>query len=156
MQTSYLINRTTFPSFLRRQLRRNATSSVITSVINVKNIPAPHSGSIRILALNRPQARNAISKQLLSELSAHVTAVENEAGHGPTRVLIVASNVDSSFCAGADLKERVGFSKQEYLPRLGSFHVMGGNLLSLILEPRISFPHSVKPSPLFLSSLFPP
>jgi methylglutaconyl-CoA hydratase len=34
---------------------------------------------------------------------------------GPTRALIIASEVDSSFCAGADLKERAGFTPKEYL-----------------------------------------
>lgn len=34
---------------------------------------------------------------------------------GPTRALILASEVDSSFCSGADLKERAGFSQDEYV-----------------------------------------
>ena len=44
--------------------------------------------------------------------------VENEAtegevvGHG-IRVLTLASEVDECFCAGADLKERKGMSKEE-------------------------------------------
>jgi methylglutaconyl-CoA hydratase len=32
---------------------------------------------------------------------------------GPTRALILASEVDSCFCAGADLKERAGFTPEE-------------------------------------------
>jgi methylglutaconyl-CoA hydratase len=32
---------------------------------------------------------------------------------GPTRAVILASDVDSSFCAGADLKERKGFTKEQ-------------------------------------------
>lgn len=32
----------------------------------------------------------------------------------PTRALILASEVDSCFCAGADLKERAGFTSEEY------------------------------------------
>ncbi|MCJ1365968.1 hypothetical protein MMC16_005093 [Acarospora aff. strigata] len=105
--------RNAFATLLRQQTRRNATSTAVSSVINVKIIPAPHSGSIRILSLNRPRARNAISRQLLTELGQHVTAIQEEAGKGATRVLIIASGVDSAFCAGADLKERAGFSKQE-------------------------------------------
>jgi methylglutaconyl-CoA hydratase len=108
-------------TLLRQQIRRNATSSVVPSVISVNIVPAPHSGSIRILALNRPKARNAISRQLLSELSQHVTAIEQEGGKGSTRVLILTSDVDSSFCAGADLKERAGFTKQEYFSNPCSF-----------------------------------
>lgn len=82
----------------------------------------------------RPAARNAISRQLLQELRAQVDAVASEydshgdeipppkifggaAGvdqKGPTRALILASEVDSCFCAGADLKERAGFTPEEY------------------------------------------
>jgi methylglutaconyl-CoA hydratase len=33
----------------------------------------------------------------------------------PTRALVLASEVDSCFCAGADLKERAGFTPEEYV-----------------------------------------
>lgn len=97
------------------QVRRNATlgTSAHGAVINVQQIPAPGAGHIRVLLLNRPKARNAISKQLLSSLSKHVDEVRAEGGNGPTRALILASDVDASFCAGADLKERAGFTKEE-------------------------------------------
>ncbi len=92
------------------------------SLITVRNLPAPHTGHIRILSLKSPHNRNAISRQLLSELSSEITAVkeqvEDEAAKGDvvgrgTRVLTLASEVDECFCAGADLKERKGMSKEE-------------------------------------------
>ncbi|KAF2087172.1 ClpP/crotonase [Saccharata proteae CBS 121410] len=83
------------------------------SAIKVTSVPAPHCGSIRILSLNRPHARNAISVGLLNELTAEVNSIHEEGGAGPTRALILASEVDSSFCAGADLKERAGFSIEQ-------------------------------------------
>ncbi|EEH19980.1 hypothetical protein PABG_02239 [Paracoccidioides brasiliensis Pb03] len=108
------------PISLRRvaliQVRHNSTivgTSAKGSVINVQQIPAPGAGHIRVLLLNRPEARNAISRQLLDSLTKHVNSVEAEQGDGPTRALILASNVDASFCAGADLKERAGFTRQE-------------------------------------------
>ena len=79
----------------------------------MQQIPAPGSGHIRVLLLNRPEARNAISKQLLSSLGKHVDAISAEGGVGPTRALILASEADASFCAGADLKERAKFTKEE-------------------------------------------
>ena len=102
-------------------------------MITVTKLPAPNSGHIRILELNRPAARNAISKALLGQLRAEIDAVRdqyNEDGEelgprpifggaagmdekGPTRALILASAVETCFCAGADLKERRGFTKQE-------------------------------------------
>jgi methylglutaconyl-CoA hydratase len=107
-------------------------------LIRVTELPAPNSGHIRILELNRPKARNAISRALLSALRQEIDAVHAQydaatgdempraswdkrfggvAGDdqkGPTRALIVASAVDSSFCAGADLKERRAFTQEEY------------------------------------------
>ncbi|KAI8249309.1 Methylglutaconyl-CoA hydratase [Colletotrichum sp. SAR 10_77] len=104
-------------------------------LITVTQLPAPGSGHIRILELNRPKARNAISKALLSQLRAEIEDVHaqyTETGDeapakqifggaagkdvkGPTRALILASAVETSFCAGADLKERRGFSQAEYV-----------------------------------------
>lgn len=42
-------------------------------------------------------------------------AIAAENGNGPTRALVLASNVDAAFCAGADLKERKGMTKEEYV-----------------------------------------
>jgi methylglutaconyl-CoA hydratase len=83
------------------------------AVIQTRQVPAPGSGNIRVLLLNRPKARNAISKSLLDNLAKHVQSISAEGGSGPTRALIIASNADSAFCAGADLKERVNMTKEE-------------------------------------------
>ncbi|KAL9105003.1 MAG: hypothetical protein Q9163_000100 [Psora crenata] len=105
-----------------------------SALIKVTLIPAPHTGHIRILSLSSPHNRNAISCRLLSELSTEIhdvrTQVEEEwdkarrrsgraterkrmaVGHG-TRVLILASEVDEVFCAGADLKERKSMNREE-------------------------------------------
>ncbi|KAF9731393.1 hypothetical protein PMIN06_003156 [Paraphaeosphaeria minitans] len=95
------------------QFQRRAYSSAPSPVLNVTNVPAPHSGSIRILSFNRPAARNAISRQLLAELTHQVNSIHNEEGKGATRALILASDVDTSFCAGADLKERATFTQED-------------------------------------------
>ncbi|KAI0506396.1 ClpP/crotonase [Xylaria bambusicola] len=115
------------------RLVRPYSSDAAGPLINVVNLPAPNTGHIRILELNRPAARNAISKALLSALRAEIDDVDAQytpegdekplpmrfggaAGvdqKGPTRALILASAVDASFCAGADLKERRGFTQEE-------------------------------------------
>ena len=101
-------------------------------LIRVTNIPAPHVGHIRIIELNRPSARNAISKALLSALAAEVAAAGSsceglaEPTTGtppklcPTRALIIASADDRSFCAGADLKERRAFTAEDTLAFLAA------------------------------------
>ena len=110
-----------------------STESGAGPLIRVTNLPAEGAGHIRILELNRPSARNAISRALLAALSREVDEVQAQytsdgqelpvpprfggaAGpdqKGPTRALIVASAVNESFCAGADLKERQGFTPEE-------------------------------------------
>lgn len=90
-----------------------ACYSALSSSVKITSIPAPHSGSITVVSLNRPQARNALSQQLLGELSDVVEGLHREGGKGTTRALILASEVDNAFCAGADLKERKGMSQDE-------------------------------------------
>ena len=53
------------------------------------------------LRLERPEARNAIGKEMLKGLRSAMEKVEAD----PTaNVLLVASSVPKVFCAGADLK----------------------------------------------------
>ncbi|KAI5284109.1 hypothetical protein KEM54_001585 [Ascosphaera aggregata] len=100
--------------FLRRSRRTLIVgTSAEGSVINVQQIPAAGSGHIRVLLLNRPEARNALSRQLLCSLTQHVDSIRAENGKGPTRALVVGSNIDTAFCAGADLKERATFTRKE-------------------------------------------
>ncbi|KAF4548614.1 Enoyl-CoA hydratase/isomerase-like protein 4 [Elsinoe fawcettii] len=90
--------------------------STPTPTLKLTSIPAPHSGSIKILSLNRPSARNAISKQLLSDLSHEIETIHSEhadGASGSTRAVILASESDACFCAGADLKERLTFTPEE-------------------------------------------
>ncbi|PNY24949.1 Methylglutaconyl-CoA hydratase, mitochondrial [Tolypocladium capitatum] len=113
---------------LLRRLYSSASSG--EPLIRVTHLPAASSGHIRVLELNRPGARNAISKALLASLRAEVDDVQAQYGPdgeelpaaregagaaelGPTRALVIASAVDVCFCAGADLKERRGFTQEE-------------------------------------------
>ncbi|KAG9204651.1 hypothetical protein G6514_000435 [Epicoccum nigrum] len=122
----YLIRPTA--RLLARPVQRYAYSSAPSPVLNVFNYPAPHTGNIRILSMNRPAARNAISRQLLAELNQQITSIHKEGQAGPTRALILASEVDTSFCAGADLKERATFTQEDTANFLASLR---GTLASI-------------------------
>ncbi|CAO2656305.1 Nn.00g051080.m01.CDS01 [Neocucurbitaria sp. VM-36] len=122
------------PRLLLRPVQRCAYATAQSPAINVTNVPAPHCGSIRILSLNRPAARNAISRQLLAELNHQVNSIHDEGDAGSTRALILASDVDSSFCAGADLKERATFTQEDTANFLTSLR---GTLTSI---SRLSIP----------------
>lgn len=61
----------------------------------------PLDGSIFMLTLNRPDARNAIGRQFLRELKE---SLDNLVQERSTRCVIIKSSVSRVFCAGADLK----------------------------------------------------
>ncbi|KAL1303263.1 hypothetical protein AAFC00_006676 [Neodothiora populina] len=95
-------------------LLRSYSTSPPEATLKITSIAAPHAGSIKILSLNRPQARNAISAQLLGELGREIHSIAQEdAKTGSTRAVIIASESDDAFCAGADLKERLTFTPEE-------------------------------------------
>lgn len=124
----------------------DASASSTDPLIVVTDLPAPGSGHIRILELNRPAARNAISRALLTALREQVDAVAqqyDEVGRevatatsnknlGPTRALVVASALDNCFCAGADLKERRTFTADDTANFLGNLR---GTLTALSALP---------------------
>jgi methylglutaconyl-CoA hydratase len=117
-----LIRLSPFSHFMRPLTSTRTSTRVFVSrfstntedeVILTQQIPAPGSGHVRVLQLNRPNARNAISRHLLDTLSKHVKSIAAEEGHGPTRAVVLSSNVDAAFCAGADLKERAKMTHRQ-------------------------------------------
>ena len=65
---------------------------------------------IVLLTLNRPKSKNALGRQIISEFQQHVKQLADD---GSARVIIINSNVDGVFCAGADLKERQSMKTDE-------------------------------------------
>ncbi|KAM0787938.1 hypothetical protein ACM66B_006143 [Microbotryomycetes sp. NB124-2] len=63
---------------------------------------------VAYLTLDRPQAKNALSVQLLKDFRQALHDVRFDTN---TRVLIVNSSTSGIFCAGADLKERKQMSQ---------------------------------------------
>jgi enoyl-CoA hydratase/carnithine racemase len=59
------------------------------------------SGGVLTLTLNRPLARNSLSRQLIDELQ---TALDQAADDPDSRVIVVAAN-GTVFCAGHDIRE---------------------------------------------------
>jgi methylglutaconyl-CoA hydratase len=89
--------------------------------------PAPH---VARLELNRPEARNALSRSLVAEFRDHLATLAEEPD---LRVLIVAATrASSAFCAGADLVERTGMSAEERLEHL--------HAISALCEELAAFP----------------
>ncbi|XP_072175444.1 methylglutaconyl-CoA hydratase, mitochondrial-like isoform X2 [Diadema setosum] len=70
-------------------------------------------GEIVVLGLNRPEAKNAISKNLLRLMEEAVMSVKFD---NNVRAVIIRSEVPGIFCAGADLKERITMKEHEVGP----------------------------------------
>lgn len=88
-------------------------------------------GSTRIWTLNRPDARNALSRAARAELEARVDAV---ATAQEVRTVILTGAGDRAFSAGADLKERKGMSEEEVRQWLADLE---RTLLALGRSPKV-------------------
>jgi enoyl-CoA hydratase/carnithine racemase len=71
--------------------------------------PAPH---VLLVKLNRPQVRNAFNTAMGRELLDLWTRLTEDAGDWRCAVLTGAG--EQAFCAGADLKERKGMSREAW------------------------------------------
>ncbi|KAF3942150.1 hypothetical protein ABW19_dt0207183 [Dactylella cylindrospora] len=112
---------------------RSYSTELGSDLILSKTIPAPHTGSIKLLLLNRPAAKNALSKDLLAQFREKIVGIAQEGGKGETRALVIGSSETGPgavFCAGADLKERKTFTPAD----TSLFLYTLNNTLSLVSE----------------------
>ncbi len=80
---------------------------------------APHArldvdGHVAILTLNRPEAKNAISGEMLVRMADAWVEVDRN----PDIRVVIVTGAGGDFCAGADLKEMAGgYGDNEWTPR---------------------------------------
>ncbi|WP_188205920.1 enoyl-CoA hydratase [Alkalibacillus aidingensis] len=68
------------------------------------------------LSLNRPEAANALSTQLLNDFNDQLSIIEQNTD---IRAVIITAEGDKAFCAGADLKERRHMTEDEVVKTVG-------------------------------------
>jgi len=73
-------------------------------------IKTRRSGAVGILTLNRPEARNALSRSLIKGMSSGLDALQSDA-----EVKVIVLTGDPVFCAGADVAEMKSISLLEAL-----------------------------------------
>jgi len=104
--------------------RRGLLGCQVKTVRGVSNVPdmsqeliveylEEENHGIVVFGLNRPKAMNAMSKNLVSNITSAIDAIKFDKN---VRVLIVRSHAKGAFCAGADLKERAKMSPAEVGP----------------------------------------
>jgi methylglutaconyl-CoA hydratase len=88
--------------------------------VDSQPVLALHQGTVAWLILNRPKAANALSRALVAALRAQLDALANQPD---LTAVVLAGAEDKAFCAGADLKERLGMTLAEtraFLDDLGA------------------------------------
>jgi enoyl-CoA hydratase/carnithine racemase len=85
-------------------------------------------GHIAELALNRPEAMNAVSTQMALELGAACAGLSADQ---QVRVVLVTSTSPTAFCVGADLKERGSFSDADLMEQRPVARAAYGGVLNL-------------------------
>jgi enoyl-CoA hydratase/carnithine racemase len=68
-------------------------------------------GRIEIITLDRPEALNAVSDAMAEQIEA---AFREVAADNDAWVVLLAASGSKAFCVGADLKERAGFSLDDF------------------------------------------
>ena len=86
---------------------------------------------IRVLRLNRPESRNALS----SELNDRLVEALIEADHYPSVWVVAITGAGSAFCAGADLKAARDLADQGK-PFYGPLHNNRRSLMEVMIDTR--------------------
>lgn len=80
------------------------------------------------IALNRPERRNALGKQLVAQLDATLDTLKDNTA---LRCIIFRSLVPNVFCSGADLKERLEMPLEEVGPFVSKLREIFGKIFAL-------------------------
>jgi enoyl-CoA hydratase len=103
-------------------------------------ITTERSGAIATVTLNRPEARNALTGQMLADFELAISSLDAD----DTVRVIVLTGADPAFCAGLDLKDlantygRVGASDAPKLERRGLSVVRSTPMIGAINGPAVT------------------
>ncbi len=87
-----------------------------------------HGEHVVELVLDRPQALNAVSTAMATDLASATRRLADDAG---VRAVVVTSSNEKAFCVGADLKERNGFSNDDLAAQRFRTRAAYGGVLNL-------------------------
>ncbi|MEL7044086.1 MAG: enoyl-CoA hydratase/isomerase family protein [Pseudomonadota bacterium] len=82
-------------------------ASDASTTFDFEHMAVAFSGDVATITLNRPEQRNALSQKLRDELKEFLQVC------APLVKVVVLTGAGKAFCAGMDLKEKVGFREGE-------------------------------------------
>lgn len=88
-------------------------------------IDVEHHGPVALITINRPEALNAMSEELLGELEAALTEADGDPG---IRCAVLTGAGEKAFCAGAD----VGHMREASAHEARAFAALGHRVTGLI------------------------
>ncbi|MBY8914321.1 enoyl-CoA hydratase [Bacillus sp. YC2] len=88
---------------------------------------SPYKETIGLITLNRPQAANALSSQMIDELQSIIRHIKNT----PSIRCVILTGIGNTFCAGADLKERAGMNHEQVKQSVGRIGETASSIESL-------------------------
>lgn len=95
------------------------------------NIVIERHGRVAVVRLNRPQARNVLSSELMREMVSATQALDREAGIG----CIVIAGAETYFAAGADIRE---MHEKSYLQMVQDDFFAGWDAFAAVRTPKIA------------------
>lgn len=107
-QLQFLGRRAVAPCFA--SLSTSATPDLVFEKIRAYPDEPENPASIAVLRMVREKAKNALGRQMLGEFVDALEAIPQDPS---LRAVILTSEVERVFCAGADLKERRTMTQQE-------------------------------------------
>ncbi|XP_057341702.1 methylglutaconyl-CoA hydratase, mitochondrial [Microplitis mediator] len=109
LKTTRIVNSVSLIRQMSTKVMTDGEDKINNKEVRISYLDGKDNG-IAVLGLERPEARNAFSKNLVSQLTEAVDAIRNDE---KVRVLIIRSLVPKIFSAGADLRERFKMTENE-------------------------------------------
>ena len=100
----------------------------VVEEVEVEHLTGENEGTATI-TLNRGRARNALNRQMVCKLQRILGELGKEAPS--LKAVVIKSGASGIFCAGADLKERVGMEEEEVMEFLGDLKAVVSSLEEL-------------------------
>lgn len=105
------------------------------TALQYETITVTRTGRVAVIALNRPEAMHAISKQMRAELRDALESLRHDADIGAA---VLTGSGEKAFCAGMDLREFAKMNAEIPLPEMRRFRWERGEGIAAFDKPIVA------------------